>query len=81
MPDQVPHSFFIRLSPDWLSWSHSPSIHSLSYTTYYTILYIMEDDRETRVDEAMIVEGHGDRERRKSWKHLDRDGGAGGGGG
>ena len=41
----------------------------------------MEDDRETRVDEAMIVEGHGDRERRKSWKHLDRDGGAGGGGG
>ena len=43
----------------------------------------MEDDREQRVDEAMIVEGNGDRERRESWKHLDADGeaGAGGGGG
>jgi len=41
----------------------------------------MEDDREQRVDEAMIVEGNGDRERRESWKHLDTDGGAGGGGG
>ena len=49
----------------------------------YTLihLYNMEDDREQRVDEAMIVEGNGDRERRESWKHLDRDGGAGGGGG
>lgn len=27
----------------------------------------MEDDREQRVDEAMIVEGNGDRERRESW--------------
>ena len=44
-------------------------------------LYNMEDDREQRVDEAMIVEGNGDRERRESWKHLDTDGGAGGGGG
>jgi hypothetical protein len=41
----------------------------------------MEDDREQRVDEAMIVEGNGDRERRESWKHLDTEGGPGGGGG
>jgi len=43
----------------------------------------MEDDREQRVDEAMIVEGNGDRERRESWNYLDADGegGAGGGGG
>ena len=44
-------------------------------------LYNMEDDREQRVDEAMIVEGNGDRERRESWKHLDAIGGEGGGGG
>jgi hypothetical protein len=41
----------------------------------------MEDDRETRQDEAMIVEGNGDRERRESRKHLDTAGGGGGGGG
>ena len=53
--------------------------HSILLSLY--TLYNMEDDREQRVDEAMIVEGNGDRERRESWKHLDTDGGAGGGGG
>jgi hypothetical protein len=51
------------------------------YTVHIIHLYNMEDDREQRVDEAMIVEGNGDRERRESWKHLDTEGGAGGGGG
>jgi uncharacterized protein YeeX (DUF496 family) len=37
----------------------------------------MEDDREMRVDEAMIAEGNGDRERRESRK-MDEGGGGGG---
>jgi uncharacterized protein YeeX (DUF496 family) len=77
--DQVPHS---RLS-GYLRKGTSTPIPLLS-NLYYHILYIlynMEDDREQRVDEAMIVEENGDRERRESWKHLDAGGGAGGGGG
>jgi hypothetical protein len=73
----------IRLSPKgvtWYWWYSTPFY--LYYITVHTIhLYNMEDDREQRVDEAMIVEGNGDRERRESWKHLDTEGGAGGGGG
>jgi hypothetical protein len=60
------------------------TLDSLVPYTYRTIhsctshLYsIMEDDREMRVDEAMIPENNGDRERRESWK-LDRGGGGGG---
>jgi len=41
----------------------------------------MEDDREMRVDEAMIAEGNGDRERREFWKPFGGGGGGGGGGG
>ena len=56
--------------------------HSFLLLLYTLIhLYNMEDDREQRVDEAMIVEGNGDRERRESWKNLDVDGGGAGGGG
>jgi len=79
--DQVPHS---RLS-GYLRKGSLGAIPLLSTTTtLYTLLHLynMEDDREQRVDEAMIVEGNGDRERRESWKHLDADGeGVGGGGG
>jgi hypothetical protein len=69
----------IRLSPKGYSVLHTTPFY---YSTVNIIhLYNMEDDREQRVDEAMIVEGNGDRERRESWKHLDTEGGAGGGGG
>jgi len=72
----VPHS---RLSGYLRKGSLSAGIPLHSTTTIH--LYNMEDDREQRVDEAMIVEGNGDRERRESWKHLDAIGAEGGGGG
>jgi uncharacterized protein YeeX (DUF496 family) len=50
---------------------------TLYIVTYTSTLYIMEDDREMRVDEAMIAEGNGDRERRESRK-MDVGGGGGG---
>jgi hypothetical protein len=40
----------------------------------------MEDDREMRVDEAMIAEGNADRERRESWNIWTRGGGGAGAG-
>jgi uncharacterized protein YeeX (DUF496 family) len=78
----VPHS---RLSGYLRKGLLDAGIPLLSTTTVHCThiihLYNMEDDREQRVDEAMIVEGNGDRERRESWKHLDTEGGPGGGGG
>jgi hypothetical protein len=70
----------IRLSPKGViqCWYSTP-FHYYDHSLIH--LYIMEDDREQRVDEAMIVEGNGDRERRESWKHLDTEGGPGDGGG
>lgn len=50
----------------------------LSPIQYY--IYNMEDDREMRVDEAMIAEGNGDRERREFWRPSGGAGVGGGGG-
>jgi hypothetical protein len=69
----------VRLSP---MYPMVPGFYSFLLLHIHIIhLYNMEDDRETRPDEAMIEEGNGDRERRESWKHLDTGEGAGAGGG